>query len=130
MISVRGIAEPIRRSYGFVHRLLEAEGVVLRPRCGPPKAGPHRDGLADAVDPDTDGDGQRSGHEYAREEEAQFATPSSADGGLRLVDQYPADLLGFFLIEFEKALLVQRPGLAKTQGSDSEDDSQLGSGSA
>ncbi|MEQ4717888.1 helix-turn-helix domain-containing protein [Nonomuraea sp. B19D2] len=32
--SVREIAEAINRSYGFVHRLLEEEGVTLRPRGG------------------------------------------------------------------------------------------------
>ncbi|MGI5293178.1 helix-turn-helix domain-containing protein [Nonomuraea polychroma] len=32
--SVRGIAESIGRSYGFVHRLLEEEQVTLRPRGG------------------------------------------------------------------------------------------------
>lgn len=32
--SVRGIAESIGRSYGFVHRLLEEESVTLRPRGG------------------------------------------------------------------------------------------------
>jgi Poly(ADP-ribose) polymerase and DNA-Ligase Zn-finger region len=34
------------------------------------------------------------------------------------------------LTELAKALSEQRPGLAKTQGSDSDDDSKLGSGSA
>ncbi|TMR91339.1 helix-turn-helix domain-containing protein [Nonomuraea basaltis] len=32
--SVRGIAESIGRSYGFVHRLLEEKQVTLRPRGG------------------------------------------------------------------------------------------------
>ncbi|MGR6915400.1 helix-turn-helix domain-containing protein [[Actinomadura] parvosata] len=32
--SVRGIAEAIGRSYGFVHRLLKEAGVTLRPRGG------------------------------------------------------------------------------------------------
>jgi hypothetical protein len=32
--SVRGIAEDIGRSYGFVHRLLEEAGAPLRPRGG------------------------------------------------------------------------------------------------
>ncbi|MFG3438356.1 helix-turn-helix domain-containing protein [Nonomuraea sp. NPDC047897] len=32
--SVRGIAVSMGRSYGFVHRLLEEEGVELRPRGG------------------------------------------------------------------------------------------------
>ena len=58
--------------------------------------------------------------------EAYFGTADVLARARRLTP----DLTDADAAELEKALLVQRPGLAKTQGSDSEDDSQLGSGSA
>ncbi len=58
--------------------------------------------------------------------EAYFGTADVLARARRLTpslsDQEAADL--------QKTLSEQRPGLAKTQGSDSEDDSKLGSGSA
>ena len=58
--------------------------------------------------------------------EAYFGTADVLARARRLTP----DLSDADAAELEKALSVQRPGLAKTQGSDSEDDSQLGSGSA
>ena len=58
--------------------------------------------------------------------EAYFGTADVLARAQRLT----SDLTEADTAELEKALSVQRPGLAKTQGSDDEDDSQLGSGSA
>lgn len=58
--------------------------------------------------------------------EAYFGTADVLARARRLTP----DLTDADVAELSKALSVQRPGLAKTQGSDGEDDSQLGSGSA
>jgi hypothetical protein len=58
--------------------------------------------------------------------EAYFGTADVLARARRLTP----DLSDADVAELAKALSVQRPGLAKTQGSDDEDDSQLGSGSA
>lgn len=58
--------------------------------------------------------------------EAYFGTADVLARARRLTP----DLSDADVAELTKALSVQRPGLAKTQGSDGEDDSQLGSGSA
>jgi hypothetical protein len=58
--------------------------------------------------------------------EAYFGTADVLARARRLTP----DLSDADVAELTKALSVQRPGLAKTQGSDDEDDSQLGSGSA
>lgn len=58
--------------------------------------------------------------------EAYFGTADV----LPRVRRLAPDLSETDLADLERALSEQRPGLAKTQGSDSEDDSKLGSGSA
>lgn len=58
--------------------------------------------------------------------EAYFGTAAV----LPRVRRLTPDLSDADLSDLERALLEQRPGLAKTQGSESEDDSKLGSGSA
>jgi hypothetical protein len=58
--------------------------------------------------------------------EAYFGTADVLPRARRL----SPDLSTADLADLEQALSEQRPGLAKTQGSDSEDDSKLGSGSA
>lgn len=58
--------------------------------------------------------------------EAYFGTADVLPRARRLTP----DLSDADLVDLERALSEQRPGLAKTQGSDSEDDSKLGSGSA
>jgi len=58
--------------------------------------------------------------------EAYFGTADV----LSRVRRLSPDLSDADLADLEKALSEQRPGLAKTQGSEDEDDSKLGSGSA
>jgi len=58
--------------------------------------------------------------------EAYFGTADVLERARRLTP----DLSDPELADLRKALSEQRPGLAKTQGSDEEDDSKLGSGSA
>jgi hypothetical protein len=58
--------------------------------------------------------------------EAYFGTANVLERARRLTP----DLSDSDLADLERALSEQRPGLAKTQGSEGEDDSKLGSGSA
>jgi hypothetical protein len=58
--------------------------------------------------------------------EAYFGTADVLERARRLTP----DLSESDLADLRKALSEQRPGLAKTQGSEEEDDSKLGSGSA
>jgi hypothetical protein len=58
--------------------------------------------------------------------EAYFGTANVLGRARRLTP----DLSDSDLADLERALSEQRPGLAKTQGSEGEDDSKLGSGSA
>ena len=58
--------------------------------------------------------------------EAYFGTANVLERARRLTP----DLSDSDVADLERALSEQRPGLAKTQGSEGEDDSKLGSGSA
>lgn len=58
--------------------------------------------------------------------QAYFGTADVLERARRLTP----DLSDADLADLERALSEQRPGLAKTQGSEGEDDSKLGSGSA
>jgi hypothetical protein len=58
--------------------------------------------------------------------QAYFGTAKVLERARRLTP----DLSASDLADLERALSEQRPGLAKTQGSEGEDDSKLGSGSA
>jgi hypothetical protein len=58
--------------------------------------------------------------------EAYFGTADLLDRAQRLTPSLSADDLN----DLKQALAEQRPGLAKTQGSDEDDDSRFGSGNA